>query len=85
MPLVRKTTLDILTLLSGADGAAPGPGRLTREICADDSSRRVHPGRFRGNLDEALLAEHDGADYIGLGPCVIHPRRMMRVAGVALT
>ena len=59
--------LDV-ALASGADGVHLGqddlPARLVRKLCPQG----FIIGVSAGTLEEALQAEQDGADYVGLGP-----------------
>jgi thiamine-phosphate pyrophosphorylase len=67
IPLIVNDRLDV-ALQSGADGVHLGQGDTPLKF-----ARRVAPKDFiigisAGTLQEALDAERDGADYIGLGP-----------------
>ena len=67
VPFIVNDRLDI-ALQTGADGVHLGQGDMPLKF-----ARRVAPKGFvigisAGTLREALEAEHDGADYIGLGP-----------------
>jgi len=57
-----------VALASGADGVHLGqddlPARLVRKLCPQG----FIIGVSAGTLEEALQAERDGADYVGLGP-----------------
>ncbi|MFA6147065.1 MAG: thiamine phosphate synthase [bacterium] len=67
VPFIVNDRLDI-ALATGADGVHVGqddlPASVVREI--------LGPGRILGvsvdTVEEALLAEKDGADYLGVGP-----------------
>jgi len=67
IPFIVNDRLDI-ALAAGADGVHVGqsdlPASVVREI--------MGPGRILGvsvdTVEEALLAEKDGADYLGVGP-----------------
>jgi thiamine-phosphate pyrophosphorylase len=49
-----------------------------------DAARRLWPGRIVGrsthSLEQARIAEHDGADYIGVGPVYATPTKPGRAA-----
>ena len=67
VPFIVNDRLDI-ALQSGADGV-----HLGQEDTPLKFARRLAPEGFvigvsAGTLEEALAAERDGADYIGLGP-----------------
>jgi thiamine-phosphate pyrophosphorylase len=80
VPLIINDRLDI-ALQWGADGV-----HLGQEDTPLKFARRVAPKGFvigvsAGTLQEALVAERDGADYVGLGP--IFPTASKSDAGEA--
>jgi thiamine-phosphate pyrophosphorylase len=80
MPLIVNDRLDV-ALQTGADGVHLGQADTPLKF-----ARRVAPKGFvigvsAGKMQEALDAERDGADYIGLGP--IFPTASKSDAGEA--
>ena len=67
VPLIVNDRLDI-ALAADADGAHVGQDDLPASVARDV----LGPGRILGvsvtTVEEALLAEKDGADYLGVGP-----------------
>ncbi len=59
--------LDV-ALLCGADGVHLGQDDLPAKYVRTIVPKGFILGVSARNLEEAMLAEHDGADYIGLGP-----------------
>ncbi|HEY3421966.1 MAG TPA: thiamine phosphate synthase [Methanocellaceae archaeon] len=59
--------LDV-ALLSGADGVHLGQDDLPARYARSIAPKGFILGVSARNLEEAVLAEQDGADYIGLGP-----------------
>ncbi len=71
---VGKDTLFIvndrldIALLSGADGVHLGQDDIPVSKARDITPPGFIIGVSAGNLEEALRAEEEGADYVGLGP-----------------
>lgn len=59
--------LDV-ALLSGADGVHLGQDDIPARIARSIAPKGFIIGVSAGSVEEAVQAEHDGADYIGLGP-----------------
>ena len=82
VPLIVNDRLDI-ALAADADGVHLGQ----KDLPASVARRILGPGRILGvsaeTLAEALLAEKDGADYLGVGP-VFEARKTKADAGEPL-
>ena len=66
LPLVVNDRLDI-TLASGADGLHIGQSDLPLKAVRKIAGGKLFIGVSAGTLEEALTAEKDGADYLGVG------------------
>jgi thiamine-phosphate pyrophosphorylase len=82
VPLIVNDRLDI-ALAADADGVHLGQ----KDLPASVARHIMGPGRILGvsaeTLEEALLAEKDGADYLGVGP-VFEARKTKADAGEPL-
>jgi len=66
IPFVINDRLDI-ALAAGADGLHIGQSDLPLEAVRGIAGERLFVGVSAGNMEEALRAEKEGADYLGVG------------------
>jgi thiamine-phosphate pyrophosphorylase len=66
VPLIVNDRVDI-ALAIGADGVHVGQSDLPCDIVREMAGYDMLIGVSASNLEEAIKAQHDGADYIGVG------------------